>query len=170
MPNQVNIKIPRSLWTAKDTLRLAQNTLASIKLRTSRGLDADGRPFKDYKPYSTKPLYVSKRGARLKPKGGRPSKTGESVYYEGGYQQYKKLSRDRGGEGDSAEVDLVLSGNMMNNLIVKQATEDMFVIGLSNKAQYGYIVNRDRQFLGLSPQDIEILVEAVEIEMRKKFK
>ena len=167
MPNQVNIKIPRSLWTAKDTLRLAQNTLASIKLRTSRGLDADGRPFK---PYSTTPLYVSKRGARLKPKGGRPSRTGESVYYEGGYQQYKEESRRRGSGSDSAEVDLVLSGNMMNNLIVKQATEDMFVIGLSNKAQYGYIVNRDRQFLGLSPQDIEILVEAVEIEIRKKFK
>ena len=58
----------------------------------------------------------------------------------------------------------------MNNLIVKQATEDMFVIGLSDKAQYGYVVNRDRQFLGLSPQDIEILVEAVEIEARKKIK
>lgn len=167
MPNQVNIKIPRSLWTAKDTLRLAQNTLASIKLRTSRGLDADGRPFK---PYSTTPLYVSKRGARLKPKGGRLSRTGESVYYEGGYQQYKEESRRRGSGSDSAEVDLVLSGNMMNNLIVKQATEDMFVIGLSDKAQYGYVVNQDRQFLGLSPQDIEILVEAVEAEVRKKIK
>ena len=51
------------------------------------GLDADRKPFKDY---STKPIYVAFRGARLKPKGGRPSRTGRSIFYAGGYQQYKQ--------------------------------------------------------------------------------
>jgi len=32
------------------------------------------------------------------------------------------------------------------------------------------VVNQDRQFLGLSPQDIEILVEAVKLSIRKKIK
>jgi len=167
MATKVTLNLPKVLWTAKDMAGLAANTLASIKLRTSKGLDADGSSFKGY---SKKAIYVSKRGARLAPKGGEPSRTGESVFYKGGYRQYKHESRRRGGDDDSAEVDLVLSGNMMNNLIVKQATEDMFVIGLSDKAQYGYAVNQDRQFLGLSPKDIEILVEAVEAEVRKKIK
>ena len=165
MPTKVNIKVPRSLWSARDTQRLAMNTLASIKLRTSRGIDANGRPFKKY---STTPIYVAFKGARLKPKGGRKSRTGKSVFYQGGYRQIKEDSRRRGGAGDSAKVDLVLSGNMMNNLIIKEATATGFTIGLTDHAQYGYIVNSSREFLGLSPKDIDILVEAVEIEIRKK--
>ena len=168
MPAKVNIKVPRSLWTARDTQRLAMNTLASIKLRTSKGIDANGNEFKEY---SEKAIYVAKKGAHLSPKGGRPSRTGKSVYYKGGYKQYKHESRDRtsGPEStDSAEVDLVLSGNMMNNLVVKEATPTGFTIGLTSNASYGYIVNMSREFLGLSPKDVEILVEAVEIEIRKK--
>jgi hypothetical protein len=167
MPSTVNINIPRSLWTEKDTQRLALDTLASIKLRTSKGLDANDNPFTEY---STTPMYVAKRGARLTPKGGQPSRTGESIFYEGGYKQYKNESRRRGSSNDSAEVDLVLSGNMINNLVVKEATEDMFIIGLTDKAQYGYIVNERREFLGLSKKDVDVLVKAVEIEVRKKLK
>ena len=102
-------------------------------------------------------------------KGGQPSRTGESIFYEGGYKQYKNESRRRGGSNDSAEVDLVLSGNMINNLVVKEATEDMFIIGLTDKAQYGYIVNEKREFLGLTSQDVETITEAVSIELRKKI-
>ena len=58
---------------------------------------------------------------------------------------------------------------MMNNLVIKEATENMFIIGLTSKAQYGYYVNEERRFLGLSKKDIETLVEAVEIEVRKKL-
>ena len=72
MGAKVQLNLPNSLWTAKDTARLASNTLAMIKLRTSEGLDADRKPFKDY---SIKPIYVAFRGARLKPKGGRPTNT-----------------------------------------------------------------------------------------------
>ena len=42
MPATVRLNLPNSLWTAKDSARLAANTVAAIKLRTSKGLDADG--------------------------------------------------------------------------------------------------------------------------------
>ena len=167
MASKVTLKIPRVIWGARDTMRLASATLASIKLRTSRGIDANGVKFDDY---STNAIYVSKRGARLKPKGGRPSRTGRSIFYSGGYAQYKKQSRNpRGGTSTSAEVDLVLSGNMMNNLVIKEATANHFVIGLTKHAQYGYAVNRKREFLGLTKKDREILVKAVEIELRRRL-
>lgn len=166
MAKRFQLNLPSSIWTSQMSLRLAQDVLASIKLRTSKGLDANGKPFK---PYSTNPIYVSERGARLKPKGGRPSRTGNSIYYEGGYQQYKDESRRRGSSSDSAEVDLVLSGNMMNNLIVKSATAEGFTIGLTDEATYGYQVNQSREFLGLSPKDVDVLVKAAENELRKQL-
>ena len=165
MAVKVKLNLPKSLWTAQDSLTVASDTLAMIKLRTSQGLDADRRPFRGY---STRPIYVSKRGARLAPKGGEPTEDGKAVFYEGGYKQYKHESRRRG-VGDSAEVDLVLSGNMMNNLVVKSATDKGFVIGLTQHAQYGYFVNADREFLGLSDQDVDILVNTIDIELRRKL-
>ena len=51
----VKLKFPQKLWTKKDTMRLAMNTLASIKLRTSQGLDANGDKFDEY---SVKPIYI----------------------------------------------------------------------------------------------------------------
>ena len=169
MPAKINIKVPRTLWTAQDSMRLASNTLAAIKLRTSEGIDANGDQFDDY---SQKPIYVAKQGARLAPKGGRPSRTGQSVYYAGGYEQYKEDSRRRGRKGnkDSAQVDLVLSGQLMNNLVIKEATATGFTIGLTKHVQsYGYHVNEKREFLGLTEKDIDVLSEAVGIEVRKKL-
>lgn len=167
MPAKVKLNLPTSLWTAKDSARLAQNTLAAIKLRTSRGIDADGAKFD---PYSRKPLYVPYRGARLKPKGGRVSRTGQSVYYAGGYDQYKRESR-RHGAGSSALVDLTLSGALMNNLRVLQATDSFFIIGLTQEVwSYGYKVNAQRPYLGLSPRDVDVLVLAVQAEITKKIK
>ena len=135
-------------------------------MRTSRGIDATGNQFKGY---STRPLYVLKRGARLKPKGGRLSRTGRSVFYQKGYKQYKHESRRRGTPGESAEVDLVLSGNMMNNFVVKQATINGFKLGLTQQANYGYSVNMDREFIGLTDQEVDILVRAVEFDLRRKL-
>lgn len=164
---KVNLDIPRTLWTARDTLRLAQNTLASIKLRTSKGIDANGKPFDEY---SDKPIYVAKKGARLAPKGGRLSRTKKSIYYAKGYRQYKEESRRRG-EDSSAEVDLVLSGQLMNNLVVKKATPTGFTIGLTKQVQsYGYYVNDKREYLGLTNKEIDVLVATVNDEIRKKLK
>ena len=167
MPTKVNLNLPSSLWTAKDSARLASDTLASIKRRTTRGIDANGQKFDGY---STEPIYVAKRGARLAPKGGEPTPSGQSVYYEGGYKQYKHDSRRRSTLAGTAEVDLVLSGNMMNNLVVKKATAEGFTIGLTKNAQYGYAVNQDREFLGLSSSDIDIIVKSVKLELDKKSK
>lgn len=167
MHAKVNLKLPSSLWTARDSARLGMDTLAAIKLRTSKGLDANGKRFKRY---SIKPLYVAFKGARLKPKGGRLSRTGRSIYYKRGYAQYKAESR-RVGRGSSALVDLVASGALMNNLVLKEATKNRFIIGLTaNVAHYGYAVNADREYLGLSPRDVNVLVSAVQAELTKKIR
>ena len=166
MQARVNLNLPKSLWTRRDSLVLASNTLAQIKIRTSKGVDANGRSFR---AYSTKPLYVVKRGARLKPKGGRLSRTGKSVFYQKGYRQYKHESRKRGQGGESAEVDLVLSGNMLNNFVVKQATANGFKIGLTQHANYGYNVNADREFIGLTDGEVDVIVRAVELDLRRKL-
>lgn len=167
MGARVNLNLPTSLWSARDSARLALNTLAAIKLRTSKGIDANGQPFDGY---SKKPIYVAYRGARLKPKGGRVSRTGQSVYYKGGYDQYKRESR-RHGAGSSALVDLVASGVLMNNLMVLEATESRFIIGLTRHVRsYGYHVNAKREYIGLSPKDVNVLVSAVQAELVKKIK
>jgi len=167
MAAKVTLNLPRSLWTAEDSLKLASNTLAQIKIRTGKGVDANGQPFKDY---SQNPIYVAKKGARLAPKGGRKSRTGKSVYYSKGYAEYKQKSRRRGRGGESANVDLVLSGNMLNNFVVTEATKNGFKIGLTENAQYGYAVNEKREFIGLTPGEIEVMVKAIQIDLRSKLK
>ena len=166
MTAKITLNLPKSLWTQQDSVGLASNTLASIKLRTGKGLDANGQPFA---PYSTEPIYIQREGARLTPKGGRPSKSGKSVFYQDGYAQYKQESRKRPSAGQSAEVDLVLSGNMLNNFVVQEATENGFKLGLTNNAQYGYQVNQDREFIGLTDQEVKILVKAVELDLKRKL-
>lgn len=167
MAAKIRLNLPSSLWTARDSARLGLNTVAAIKLRTSKGLDANDKRFKRY---SIKPLYVAFKGARLKPKGGRLSRTGRSIYYKRGYAQYKAESR-RVGRGSSALVDLVASGALMNNLVLKEATKHRFIIGLTaNVAHYGYAVNADREYLGLSPRDVNVLVSAVQAELTKKIR
>ena len=145
MPSKVKLKLPKTIWTKADTMRLAMDTLASIKLRTSKGIDANGSKFKKY---STKKIYISTKkgtGKRLKPKGGVLSKTGKTMRFDNGYREYKHLSRKRGtvpGQTDSAEVDLVLSGALMNNLVILKASRTRFVIGLTKHVKYyGYAVN-----------------------------
>jgi len=171
MPTKVNLKFPKHLWTKADTQRLAQDTLATIKLRTSRGIDANGDKFDDY---SKKKIYIPLNkgtGARLKPKGGTLSRTGKSMRFDLGYKEYKEKSRRRGSATDSAEVDLVLSGALMNNLIVLKATSTGFVIGLTNHVKYyGYAVNQKREYLGLSQQDVDILIATVQQVIRTKLR
>jgi len=167
MRANIRLNLPNSLWTANDSAKLGLNTLAAIKLRTSKGIDADGNKFAKY---SRAPIYIPFRGARLKPKGGRLSRTGQSVYYAGGYDQYKRESRQHS-EDSSALVDLVLSGALMNNLVLLSADAQRFIIGLTQHVQsYGYKVNADREYLGLSPRDVNVLVSAVQAELTKKIK
>lgn len=170
MAVKLKLNLPSHIWTAQDTAKLASNTLATVKLRTSKGMSYTGKPFIDY---STTPLYVSYKGARLKPKGGRVSKSGKGVFYKGGYEQYKHESRKRtrGKAGQSANVDLVLSGQLMNNLVVLEATSTRFRIGLTQHVQwYGYRVNDDRPYIGLSDKEVDILVNAVAADINAKLR
>jgi hypothetical protein len=171
MPNRVKFNLPKDLWTERDTKRLALNTLASIKRRTMQGKDANGKPFTEY---STKPLYVSFKGARLKPKGyTRKSRTGKSAYYEGGYKEYKNKSRKRSkrpSEEMTSEVDLVLSGALMANFIPLKVTKTSFILGLGSPVQsYGYYVNAKRRFIGLSEPEIEQMNEVIALELMQKL-
>ena len=171
MPNQVRFRLPKDLWTERDTKRLALNTLASIKRRTMQGRDADGKPFKEY---SEKPLYVAFKGARLKPKGyTRKSRTGKSAFYQGGYRDYKDKSRKRSkrpvGEMTS-EVDLVLSGSLMANFIPLKVTKTRFTLGLGSPVQkYGYHVNKTRRFIGLSQPEVDQMTKVIALEIKQKL-
>ena len=58
---------------------------------------------------------------------------------------------------------------MLNNFVVLEATENGFVLGLTQHAQYGYYVNEDREFIGLTDGEVEVLVKALEIDLRSKL-
>jgi len=172
MPTTVRfrqVKIP-ALWSKRDSAQTALDTIALIKRRIYQGIDDDGRRFKGY---STKPMYVAKRGARLSPKGGRPSRTGKSVFYEGGYRQYKNESRRRvqGGSNQTAEVDLTLSGALINNIVPTSVKREAFSIGLSPAVRhYGYYVDAKRGFIGLTDREVVILSNAIAARIRKKLR
>ena len=42
MSAKVSLNLPKSLFTAEDSLRLASNTLAQVKIRTGKGGDTEG--------------------------------------------------------------------------------------------------------------------------------
>ncbi len=65
MSAKVSLNLPKSLFTAEDSLRLASNTLAQVKIRTGKGVDANGQLFKDY---STTPSMYQRRERVLRPR------------------------------------------------------------------------------------------------------
>ncbi len=166
---RIKLEIPE-LWSARDSLVMSSDTIALVRIRTYQGKDTADKSFKKY---SRSPLYISKRGARLQPKGGRVARGGRSVYYAEGYWQYKHQSRRRqgGGASQTAEVDLTLSGALLNNIVTTSATKHGYTVGLSNAVRhYGYTVNDDRPFIGLSPKDRRTLTDAVAARIRTKLR
>ncbi|MFZ5426672.1 MAG: hypothetical protein ACOZEN_06835 [Thermodesulfobacteriota bacterium] len=119
-----------------------------IKKRTEAGRDVTGRTFR---PYSTTPIYVSKK-SRPAPQGGiktprtqrrtalyarqtgrvvtasRSKRGGRSVFFPGGYREYKRNIYGRG-------VNLTLTGRMLGSLYVEQAGPKRFIIGFHGKAE-----------------------------------
>ena len=172
MKVQIGIILP-VIWTTRDSMATAADTIALVRLRTYAGLDTQDRPFDSYAPYSQTPIYISMRGARLKPKGGRKTKSGKSMFFQGGYREYKQKSRRRrtkGGANQTAEIDLTLSGALMNNLVTTSATKTSFTIGLSGAVRsYGYYVNARRPFIGLSASDRRKVTDAVAARIRKRL-
>ena len=144
---------------------LGNTVVALIRRRTQQGIDADGDRFI---PYSTRPIYISRSrgtGARLAPKGGRPSRTGASVYYAGGYAEYKRLST---GSGD---VNLTLSGQLMRSIRVAKASARKVVVQAGGSAiKYAGGVNSRRPFMGVTPDEVGVLEKVLDAEIRRTIR
>ena len=145
--------------------QIGMDSILLIRERTVAGQSYTGQAFK---PYSTKPISIPKT-AFPKPKGGRPSNSGRSVFYAGGYREYKQLSRmpgtvrprkNKAAKKPTAEVDLTLTGLLMNSMHVTQVTKTSVTVGVTGPAlDYAYYVNQARPFMGLSTTDINILAD-----------
>jgi len=166
MKATISLNLPPLNLTKPMMIGIAQDILAIIKIRIYKGLDYN---LSKFKPYSTRPItigYQSTTYKRLKPKGG--IKTPKGMLFNGGYAEYKEKSRKRSNsiEGQTASVDLTLSGMMLQNFVVLDATNARFTIGLLPHVQdYGYKVDKDRGFIGLAPKEVDQLVQIVKANL-----
>jgi len=163
MPATVHTRfITPQLWSEQDSLRTGLDTIALIKARTMKGISSTGARFKRY---STKPIYIS-RDAFPSPKGGE--QVGDSVYYKGGYREYKRSSR---GTSRTAEVDLTLTGNLMNGLQIIKHDRLSFTIGLIQQVRhYGYRVNEERPYIGLTEREVKIITKTINMAIGRKLR
>lgn len=115
------------------------------------------------------PFRVAEEEAFSFDRVGRPGRTraesrGRVIIgrrYPGGYAQFKRESR-RGltsaGGRTGVEVNLILSGQMMRSFKQKTVALYMIVLGLTgDPVVYGTYVNRNRNWIGLSPSDLKTL-------------
>lgn len=166
MKATISLNLPPLNLTKTMMKGIAQDILAIIKIRIYKGLDYN---LSKFKAYSTKPIYIGYKSTtykRLKPKRG--VKKPNSMFFAGGYAEYKEKSRKRSNaiEGQTASIDLTLSGMMMQNFVVLDATNTKFTIGLLPPVQdYGYAVNKDRGFIGLADKEVDQLVQIVKANL-----
>jgi hypothetical protein len=153
---------------------VALDSIALIRERTVSGLDVNGQPFK---PYSTKPIYI--QNTRFpRPRGGQPA--GKSVFYQGGYKEYKELSREPGkvgprrnkkAKGPTAEVDLTLTGLMLNSIQVTKVLSTGYILEVIGKAgKYAGYVNVKREFMGLTIPEQRMIAESFDEQIAKKLR
>jgi hypothetical protein len=154
MKATISLNLPTLNLNKPQMIAIAQDILAIIKIRIYKGLDYN---LSKFRAYSTKPIYINYKSTtykRLKPKGG--VKKPNSMFFAGGYAEYK----------ETASVDLTLSGMMLQNFVVLEATNTKFTIGLLPPVQdYGYAVNQDRGFIGLAKKEVDQLVEIVKANL-----
>ena len=166
MKATLSLNLPALNLTKPVMTAIAQDILAIIKIRIYKGLDYN---LSKFRAYSNKPIYISYKSTtykRLKPKGG--IKKPNSMLFPGGYAEYKEKSRKRSNaiEGQTAAVDLTLSGMMLQNFVVLDSTNTKFTIGLLPPVQdYGYAVNEDRGFIGLAKKEVDQLIEIVKANL-----
>lgn len=136
--------------------------VAIIRRRTGQGESYTGDAFA---PYSTRPIYITRgrgTGARLAPKGGRLSRTGQSVYYAGGYAEYKQASTGSG------VVNLTLSGQLMRSIAVAKATARQAIVQAGNgTADYARGVDTARPYMGASPAEVALLTRVANAEVKR---
>lgn len=145
-----------------------------IVRRTLSGKDAAGAAFK---AYSTRPISIPTGSGRpLAPKGGALSADGKSMFFEGGYAEYKRRSRGPGQRpsvpspaASTGEVDLVLSGDLMRSIKVLPPTksDEVVVRTDSSTAAYAGPVNALREFMGLAPDDMRLLSDEATEAVRR---
>jgi hypothetical protein len=147
--------IPRKVWNRAAMRALAVTMQGAVALRAfQRGEDVADQKFDGY---STTPIYIGGETAkRLRPSGGRPSRTGRSVFYAGGYRQYKASSTGR------AFVNLTLSGQLRRSFRVKRVSAARALIGTTGQPSiYNQGVQERRPWVGISPRDRRLMVSEV---------
>ena len=172
----VDINIPwakRNILTPKMMLTSGLDTIVLIRRRTTNGIDANGNQFHNY---STTPTYISKK-AFPRPRGGVAKP--KTIYYQGGYRQYKKESRQPGTVGTrrntkaskpTAEVDLTRTGLMLNSLKVVDYYAQGFTIKVTGQASsYATHVDNLRHFLGLTKDDRAKLVKLISAQVLRRL-
>lgn len=157
--------LPKVELGAPALRRVGLTAVAAIAVRAfHRGLDVRDQPMADY---STEPMYVSKRGARMAPRGGKRTRGGRSIFFPGGYREYKRAA------GGSARVNLTLSGELLRSLSVLRVSGRRVVIGVRGAAAiYGAALQAPhkgrpaRHWMGLSPSDLRAVRKALRRELR----
>lgn len=153
---EINLNLPNLTLTAQDMIATANESIALLKMRVyEKNKDLDDKPFKQY---SNRPISIklnSDTAKRLKPKGGVKTAFG-SVFYKGGYREYKQMSTG------SDEVNLTLSGNLLQSIQVINANNQGFVIGPTGSAtRYALKVHNERSFIGITDSELEILKDVI---------
>lgn len=146
-------------------IALGNAAVAFIRKRTGEGESYTGEAFE---PYSTRPIYITRgsgTGARLAPKGGRKSRTGRSVYYAGGYAQYKRESTG------ASVVNLVLSGQLMRSIVVADASGRRVTVHIGSGAvKYGRAVNAKRPFMGIADGEVPSLERVAQAQVDRTIR
>lgn len=142
-------------WAMRQVAQVAQ---AAIVARVfTRGLDALDRAFK---PYSRKPISVSATGRtarRTSLKGGRRSKSGKTIYYDGGWHELHEANTG------SSKVNLTLSGETMRSFeaIAQDATTAVLAFDGEGRLIARWLEEGGRQILPLSPNDRLIVSQSL---------
>ena len=141
--------------------RFGSRCVEMILQRTAWGMDSNGKPFKEYstRPFKMPAGAVPKRAVKILRAGGnlRYFKNGKALWCViiGGYAAFKKAIYTK--TGYSGNVNLTLSGAMLNALEVIKAGNNTVRIGLTRteEAQKAFwLKEKGFEFLGISKEEL----------------
>lgn len=145
--------------TVQNSLRIAAlSVLPDMRVRIfDKGLTPEGNSIGNY---STKPTYLSIEQIR-KQVGGRPSRTGKSRYYPGGYAQYKAALGSKG-------FDLRNFGVMMRDFLAPQEVKSGTRLILRFKEKRNQeIAEKYPQAFGMSSEEKATFQKVFQAELTK---
>ena len=146
---------------AKTMLQIGNLAKALITQRTLSGRDVRGAGFK---AYSTKPFYapIQRRAPGYPaPQGGIATKGGKTMFFPGGYRQYKSSM----GRGPTPQLSV--SNKMLTDIQVR-AEEDRAILyfasarsaAIAHGHHFGTVVPKREFFdIGRGPREVEQLEE-----------